>query len=232
MKQFAAFTLLTTMMLCAILLWENTAWRIFGAYSAAGFFACALAYALRWPRVWLKRPDGTLHPLSYVLFGPLHALHWLSLLLAIRLERAKPLHEVAPNMWLGRRLLPHELGGLLGSKDVAVLDLTSEFAENRTLRRGKYLCLPILDHTAPTVEQINEALVFLDENISQTPVFVHCALGHGRSATVVAAWLLKHGRSLNTEAAVNQLQEVRSGVRLESSQMKLLKDMFPKPVAS
>ena len=58
------------------------------------------------------------------------------------------------------------------------------------------------------------------------PVYVHCALGHGRSALVTAAVLLRRGIVGDVRAAELHLRERRPGVRLKGVQRRLLERMF------
>ena len=52
----------------------------------------------------------------------------------------------------------------------------------------------MLDLVAPDVEDCPRAAVLIDELLAQGPLLVACALGHSRSATLVAAWLLLRPR--------------------------------------
>jgi isopentenyl-diphosphate delta-isomerase len=191
-------------------------------YGAANFLCLGLACRLGWPGIWLKRPDGTLNPLSYVLLLPLHILNALSLLLGKAILKEAVAHSVAPNVWLGRKLTSLEAGALFGNAAPAVLDLTSEFPETQPLRAGQYLCLPVLDHSAPTQAQLHAGVDFISNSSQNSVVYVHCALGHGRSATVVAAWLLRNDPDLTIEAAIQRLKDIRFGVRLGCEQRKAL----------
>jgi protein-tyrosine phosphatase len=102
------------------------------------------------------------------------------------------------------------------------LDLVAEMPEATSFRKlANYRSLPILDATAPTLDQLRDAIDWVERQPG--PVFVHCALGHGRSGTVVAACLLARGLASDAKMAVNQLRELRPGVRLNRVQWKVLK---------
>ena len=62
-------------------------------------------------------------------------------------------------------------------------------------------------------------------------VYVHCAQGHGRSATVVAAVLLAKGLAGNKEEAEQLLKKARAKVRLNRKQQRLL-DRFIEKIES
>ena len=181
----------------------------------------ASAYALGAPRVLGKRPDGrvawwawpTLGPVLGTLGGLWHLLNW------VRHEAA--CHEVAPGVWLGRRPLRGEIPA--GVR--LVVDLTAEFAKAPGVGAGhEYVCLPTLDGLAPGAVEVEELLGKIDA--CGGPVYVHCALGHGRSALVAAAVLLRRGVVGDVRAAETHLRERRPGVRLKGAQRRLLARMF------
>lgn len=54
------------------------------------------------------------------------------------------------------------------------------------------LWLPTVDFTSPTVDQIFEAVAFIEvaREAGET-VYLHCKAGRGRSATIAIAWLMR-----------------------------------------
>jgi len=222
LKYGVIFSLVAALLLGGCFIVESLSARALNIYVAISFLGCGLAYAVKAPRFWQKRENGTISLTSLLLFAPLHALNWLSLLLAIRLQKERPLHEIEPNLWLGRRLIHGEAAGFSQNSEVAVLDLTAEFAENSNLRNTHYLCIPILDHTAPRQEQLKLAVEFIQSHILNRRVFVHCALGHGRSATVVAAWLLAQNKTQPVDIVIKQIKAIRPGIGLNSDQLAAL----------
>ena len=52
--------------------------------------------------------------------------------------------------------------------------------------------LPTVDFTHPTLDNIEKGVAFIDSEIAKGhKVYVHCKAGRGRSATIVACWLMK-----------------------------------------
>ena len=227
-KYGSIFLLLGLALLGGCFIVETLPARAGFIYAAGSFLAFGLAYLSQAPGFWLKRTNGTLNPLSFVLFAPLHALNWFSFRLATSLQKPKPFHEIVPGLWLGRRLTGGEAAHFSQLPEAAVLDLTAEFAENKQLRNQNYLCLPTLDHTAPRKEQLEQALQFIQKHIGTRPVFVHCAMGHGRSATVVAAWLLRQNKTQDIRATEKQMKTIRPGVALKRTQVSVLKEFIGK----
>jgi len=105
----------------------------------------------------------------------------------------------------------------------STLDLSSEFGEVGFIRTGQnYLCIPLIDTTAPTFNQLDEAISWITARLLEGPVFVHCALGHGRSALVVAGFLLKQGIVNDVKEAVAFIKTKRPGIGLHPKQLAIL----------
>jgi protein-tyrosine phosphatase len=227
MRYDITFLVLGLVLLVGSWVFESPLGGVLAAYCAIGFLVLSFGYFLKLPAIWMKRKDGTINPLGYLLCLPLHLLNWISLRLATTSKEYPARHEIAPNLWLGRRLSAAEARRLVTS-EWAVVDMTSEFSETSVLRTGRYLCLPTLDHTAPTPIQIRHALDFIAEEKPFKKVLVHCALGHGRSATVIAAWLLQNGVAKTARDADDHIRRIRAGARLKPNQLRVLNEMFSK----
>jgi len=215
--------LLTGVLSAVSVVWiEQPGFQCVMFFLGLNFVCLGLAYLFRAPRFWLKRIDGSMNPISYFVFAPLHCLNWVSFHLSRWFTREPPLSQIEPNLWLGRRIRSHEARLLPGRDQLAVLDLTSEFAETRAARTIRYLNLPVLDRSAPSRAQLDRAIEFIGMHICERPVYVHCALGHGRSAMVIAAWLLRNDRTLSVESVFEHLKSTRRLVNFSPEQRSLL----------
>ncbi|PJE75516.1 hypothetical protein COV04_04400 [Candidatus Uhrbacteria bacterium CG10_big_fil_rev_8_21_14_0_10_48_11] len=84
-----------------------------------------------------------------------------------------------------------------------------------------FLWLPVVDRTAPSMDQLHTGVDFLETMVRlNKKVYVHCRLGHGRAPTLVAAYLIKQGRS--PEEAVDFVHSKRPVIHLETSQTESL----------
>lgn len=177
----------------------------------------AAAYARQKPRVFGKRRGGTLAWGSCVLLLPYLLFTWLLWYCQTRFSREAVCDEVAPGLWLGRRASAKEL-----PPDVTlVVDLTSEFSEPRAVRTGRaYLCLPTLDNAAPELKGFRDIVQQVADWNGE--VYVHCALGHGRSALAAAAVLMARGVADTPEEAISLVERARPGVRLNPIQQSFL----------
>jgi protein-tyrosine phosphatase len=192
-------------------------WVYLLGWPALGFLLLAIAYAGAGPALLGKRPDGRLAWWAFVLFGPVLFLLWTVWHLQRLVSREAPCHEVAPGLWLGRRPFAHEIP----AEVMLIVDLTAEFPLPCGLGQGReYLVLPTLDGIAPDEARLR-ALVVRVAN-SAGPVYMHCAMGHGRSATLAAAVLVFRGLAVDPREAEKRIRRVRPGVRLNSEQRAVL----------
>ncbi len=188
---------------------------------ALSLLGAGLAYAVLGPRGFGKRPDG-----SRVLWA--RATLWPYLALArfswrLRVWSGEPCwHEVAPGLFLGRRARAEEL-----PKDVqVVVDLTAEHDEPKGVREGRvYRLLSTLDGCAPDEAGLRALVSELAPK--SEPIFVHCAVGRGRSSTVAAALLLARGLAATPEEAEARLRAARPFVKLTRQQRALLARVAP-----
>ena len=202
---------------------DHVAARAARVCASLAFGLVAMAYALATPKLLLKRPDGRRRPWAWALYWPYFVLNGLGLALFRGFERQPPFEEVAPNLFLGRRLTARECRRGATPRWSAVLDLAAEFSEPAPLRRVRaYWSLPILDATGPTLPELSAAVAWLVERVAEGPVYVHCALGHGRSATVVVAYLLATGRAATVREGLAFVQSRRPGVSLGKPQLEAL----------
>lgn len=85
-----------------------------------------------------------------------------------------------------------------------------------------YLWLPVTDNTAPTREQLDVGVNMLEKLAALgKKVYVHCKNGHGRAPTLVAAYLMKLGKTV--EEAEQFLKTKRVGVHLQDAQKESLR---------
>jgi hypothetical protein len=208
----------TSALLQLAVAWRASSWwAVLPGWLGLSLAQVAVAYAFAGPGVLGKRADGTLHPAAWLCGLPYFVLQDLATA-ARRLRRAEPAwNEVAPGLFLGRRCQALELPP--GTR--WVVDLTAEFAEPRAVREGHtYRALPTLDGCAMDPGQF--ARLVEELRGAEGPLFVHCAVGHGRSATVLAAVLLARGLARDVDDAERVMQRARPLVRLARRQRELL----------
>ena len=180
-------------------------------WPAASLVVVGAAYA--WGKTaLLGKSDGELSLPARLVLAPyrLGAMAFIRL----RAQFDAPWHEVAPGLLVGRALNRCEARRAIDSGVVAVLDLTAEFDECPDLLRLPYLNLPVLDLTAPSPAVLSRAADFIENHRAGGKVYVHCALGYGRSACVAAAWLLQSGQAKSASEAIGRVRAARSKTAL------------------
>jgi protein-tyrosine phosphatase len=191
-------------------------------WPAAVMLAVAVVYLVQAPRVLGKRPDGTIAWWGWLAWAPLFAYMRLLHELARGLTDEPVANEVAPGVWVGRRPRLHELPPGIA----IVVDLCAELAAAPGVASAvafgrKYLAIPTLDAMSPTPREIARAVD--DMLAAGGPAFVHCAFGHGRSATVAAALLIRRGDA-TLEDVERQLRARRPRIGLNDHQRRALRD--------
>lgn len=117
----------------------------------------------------------------------------------------------APSRLLGHPRALRDLGV------TAVVNLCDEYAGPRAsyARLGiAQLRLPTVDHVEPAAADIARAVAFIDAHRrAGGRVYVHCKAGHGRSAAVAYAWLLKKNLGKVAPFEVYEGLAAKRGVR-------------------
>lgn len=161
-------------------------------------------------RLWLQGPATTLHWLRTV------GLAWLTGRLALGFS------EVTEQIFLGPQYGRFGKIALEETGVTASVNLRAEFDdEKHGLTFAHYCYLPVIDNTAPTLDQLDEGVRFMTDAITRGElVYVHCGSGVGRSPAMVAAYLISIGLSVNE--AEEQIRAVRPFVRILPGQRERL----------
>jgi protein-tyrosine phosphatase len=187
-------------------------------WPALALLLVAFNYAVLEAGGFQKRANGRLSAAARWLLAPYLAAAWLNSRLWTRKDPDPD--RVLDNVWLGRIPTRQELEDCAFT---AVFDLCAELSLNPG--SVAYRSLPVLDLTAPTAAQCQEAALAIESLRQQGPLLVCCALGYSRSATAVAAWLLHSGRAANIDEAIRLIQCARPGIILGPLQRKALEQV-------
>ncbi|MEM6364018.1 MAG: tyrosine-protein phosphatase [Planctomycetota bacterium] len=190
-------------------------WLLF--YPAFSFGVVAAAYLFSLPDLFGKRSDGRRSQMGTLLVLPF--LCYVSAVWHVvrLLSREPPTSKLNDDLMLSRRLLRKELPEGVAS----VVDLTCEFTEPKDgWDLQSYRCHPILDGTGSTSGEIRELAIEITK--MPKPVLIHCAQGHGRTGLVSAAVLIVSGEAGTASEAIELIQAVRCGVKLNKAQREIL----------
>jgi len=108
------------------------------------------------------------------------------------------LHWITDHLATGHAPMSYEdLDGIHAQGIRAIVNLCGEFCDLHQIEEGsgfEVYYLPVADECAPDLAAMERALDWLDESIYLgKKVLVHCRLGHGRTGTFIAAYLLRRG---------------------------------------
>lgn len=123
-----------------------------------------------------------------------------------------------------RHALDEDLAWLTSHGIGAVLTLTETPLPQGVIEQYgiEGLHLPVDDLTAPTPEQLDVALTYIDRQRAMgRKVAVHCLMGQGRTGTVLAAYLVRGGAT--TDAALYELRAVCPGAVGSPEQVRALR---------
>ena len=166
---------------------------------SVSLLVAAFAYLTGNSAVFQKQADGRLSAAATVLLLPYLA--------GVRLNMAYWLRGKAKTARVRDDVLIGCVSAI--SDDLpAILDVCAEYPHPRY--RGAYRTLPLLDMVAPSENDLMQAASLLEALRRQRgKVLTCCALGYGRSATVVLTWLLVYGGCRDLAQATAELKQTR-----------------------
>jgi hypothetical protein len=169
---------------------------------------------------------GGWSPVVRAILLPYLALGVLVLFVSRWFDREGLLNPLAPGLSIGRLPFPFERAGLRAVGIDAVLNLCWEFPRLSGVDREPGLMtarIPILDGMPPTDRQFIEAVETVERWLAEgRSVLIHCAQGHGRTATIAAAVLVRLGLARDVREALALVKSARPLARPSSPQERAL----------
>lgn len=214
MKYGIAFTTMAALIAYIAIINGGLAYLLL--WSALSFLLVAFAYFGAGPTVFGKQQSGTLQPIRQLVLAPF--LLYLSLVwhMVRLISREAPYDRLTESVFIGRRLLSSERPKQFDH----VVDLTCEFNEPSAMRSTGYISFPTLDTLHPSIEELRRRVEII-ANLDGT-VYIHCAQGHGRTATLAIAYLIHTGHSATLDEAIRYVLDRRPLAHLGRSQRQLL----------
>ena len=133
--------------------------------------------------------------------------------------------QISANLYLGGQ---YNLIGLHKLKEMgvtAIVSMREKSIYNEVQYEGfKFLQLPTIDNTAPTLENLLKGAEFIDAEIKLNgKVYIHCRQGIGRGPSMAIAYLLKIGTTFDD--AYSLVKRVRPFINPTLQQIERLKEL-------
>lgn len=200
-----------------------------GAGLVLGWLALALAlvgFNYAWAGAAGFQKHGGRHTLAAcVLFMPYTLAAWINSRLWTWGHPSPT--PVCPGVWLGRLPTAAEFADWAKTRPgrVALFDLSAELPAPALSDAG-YENLPCLDLVSIPAPVLREAATRLDAlRVDGGDVWVACALGYSRSASVVAAWLLHVREAVSVQEAVTLIRQARPRIVLKRENLVALEEL-------
>lgn len=131
--------------------------------------------------------------------------------------------EVTPQLYVGPQYRSNGLEYLRQAGINAVVNMRIEKDDARLgLAPALYCYLPTVDDEAPSFEQLQEGVQFINQVfLDGGKVYIHCGAGVGRAPTMAAAYLISSGKRL--PEALQMIKKARPFIAITSPQMRALK---------
>jgi atypical dual specificity phosphatase len=115
-----------------------------------------------------------------------------------------------------------EMDWILKQGVKSIITMTENSLPESWVKNVKYLHVPTEDFSAPDMEQIDEAIEFIQNRLENNePVMVHCAAGIGRTGTILACYLVKY-QKLSAKDAIQKVRKERPGsIQSESQEIAI-----------
>ncbi len=123
------------------------------------------------------------------------------------------LSQITPQLHVGGQYRQRGWARLAARGITAVINMRAEFDDRQAgIAPPRYLYLATVDDHAPALAQLEEGAGFIADEIARGGgVYVHCGSGVGRAPTMVAAYLVRSGLTLDEAWA--RIRQARPFVR-------------------
>ena len=131
----------------------------------------------------------------------------------MNIKDEKDVNEIIPNLWLGNIKAAYNKPFLKKYNIDCVISIIDEFDPKYKYDGINYIYIPIKDKLISQNQNLthlfNTTNDYINKKISESKsILVHCKKGHHRSASLVAAYLIKH-KGFNYHNALDYINKQR-----------------------
>jgi protein-tyrosine phosphatase len=133
--------------------------------------------------------------------------------------------RITPEILLGGQPARHSLVSLVAAGVTGVINMRDEYDYEEEIGNLEldYLYLPTIDHTAPSLINLERGVTFIKGQVARDgSVYIHCWGGVGRGPSMVAAYFISQG--MTVEEAIAKIKAVRSFVEPNAEQIARLEE--------
>jgi len=200
--------------------------RFIYAWFSLSFLVVSCAYFFNQSLVFRKDAQGKIPFYIKLFFTPFLVITHLYNTFLRKHDGVPSIQYVGNNLYIGDKVTSSDLTVIAQKNIKAILDVTAEFESlSWSLLDGKisYLNVPILDHSVPSDDQLRQAVIWItNQQLHGGAVLVNCALGRGRSALVIAAYMLSISKERNISEILRDLKNIRTTINPNTRQRKQL----------
>jgi protein-tyrosine phosphatase len=129
--------------------------------------------------------------------------------------------RIWPHLYLGGQLYQRGTRTLKSWGVTGVISLRQSLPKQFIKSGFKLLHIPVKEHDSPSIEQLAQGVKFIDREIDlDGTIYVHCLHGEGRGPTMVAAYLISQG--FTVEKALSHISSIRPFISPSQSQVDRL----------
>jgi len=139
--------------------------------------------------------------------------------------------QITDNIFIGSNLCKGNVCPIHGPEFkklniTAEINLTREHEEIAPQEIDLYAWIPVKDRGVPNKCQFALGTSIINEAVNNNQnIYIHCKNGHGRSPTIVAAYLIRF-QNKSVSEAVNLIKSKRPEIHLEESQLEALNEFI------
>lgn len=131
---------------------------------------------------------------------------------------------ITESIFVGGQFRPSKIKSFISWGVTGVVNMRSKpptYQKKMAEHDISFLHLPVVDNTAPTIEQLKKGVDFISQHVNAGgKCYIHCRMGEGRGPTMGSAYLISEGFTL--KEAIDAILLKRPFLKITPPQKKQL----------